>query len=158
MTSVKHRFAMLAILLATAGLVSAAEPTAGSPNAAQKTAEADIWAFEHAYWAANRDADHAKIIGAWHDEFLGWPEGEPKPIGKEAGVEFVRKNYAKPAPYSFKIEPMGIRIRGDLAVNHYLVHLTWEDGSGKKRSMRITHTLLRDGGRWKMLGGMSASP
>jgi hypothetical protein len=120
----------------------------------QRAAEAEIWALEEAYWRSNRDARQEQIIATWHDEFLGWPEGEPKPIDKKQGVRYVRKNYAEPASYSFEIERMGIRVLGNVAVNHYWVHLKWDDG--RKRSMRITHTWVREAAGWKILGGMSA--
>ncbi len=121
----------------------------------EQTAAAEIWALEQAYWEFNRDAKHEQIIGSWHDRFLGWPDGEPKPIDKQQGTRYVHKNYAKPASYTFQIEPTGIRVLADVAVNHYTVHRKWEDGS--TQSMRITHTWVRTENGWKILGGMSDS-
>ncbi|MBN1418606.1 MAG: hypothetical protein JXP34_07490 [Planctomycetes bacterium] len=45
-------------------------------------------------------------------------------------------------------------------MNHYTIHIPSKDPDGKdeERSMRITHTWLREDGVWKVLGGMSASP
>jgi hypothetical protein len=120
----------------------------------QTTAETEIWDLEQAYWEFNRDAKQEQIIATWHDKFLGWPTGEPKPINKEEGARFVRENYAQPASYTFKIERTGIRVLEDVAVNHYTIHLKEKDG--KRRSMRITHTWVRDKTGWKVLGGMSA--
>jgi ketosteroid isomerase-like protein len=156
-------------LLAMAGLtlvVRAATSASDDAGATKltveepKRAEAKIWALEDAYWEANRDADHEGIISTWHDRFLGWPEGEPRPIDKAEGARFVRENYAQPASYSFEIERTGIVVLGDVAVNHYTVHLKSPDAEeGKKlRSLRITHTLVRGRTGWKVLGGMSASP
>jgi ketosteroid isomerase-like protein len=161
--------AVLTTLLVMAGLafvvraaLSASDDAAPAKLTAreQKRAEAEIWALEDAYWKANRDADHEAIISTWHDRFLGWPEGEPKPIDKQEGARFVRENYAQPASYSFEIEPTGIVVLGNVAVNHYTVHLKSPAGEqGEKvRSLRITHTLVRDRSGWKVLGGMSASP
>ncbi len=128
-----------------------------SPAAGGETtnAEAQIWALEQAYWEFNRDAKHDEIIGTWHEQFLGWPAGEPSPIDKDSGTRYVRRNYAEPASYAFEIQRAGIRIVGNVAVNHYAVRLTEKDG--RQRSLRITHTLLRDNDGWKILGGMSAS-
>jgi len=154
----------LTALLASAGLAmlvhfafSADDSTRLPParGADATNAESQIWALEQAYWEANRDAKHSEIIGAWHEQFLGWPEGEPSPIDKESGTRYVRRNYAEPASYAFEIQRAGIRVLGDVAVNHYAVRLTGKDG--KQRSLRITHTLLRDNDGWKILGGMSAS-
>jgi len=150
-------------LLASAGLAlvvhfafSADEDPKSSTTsgANQASAESQVWAMEQAYWEFNRDAKHEQIIATWHDKFLGWPDGEPRPIDKEGGTRYVRENYAKPASYAFEIERAGIQIVGNVAVNHYLVHLIGKDG--KKRSMRITHTWVREEKGWKVLGGMSA--
>lgn len=154
---------VLTTLLAIAGLASAVHlafsaddnPKSAGPSGVNATAaESQIWALEQAYWEFNRDAKHEQIIATWHDKFLGWPDGEPRPIDKEEGIRYVQKNYAQPASYTFEIEPAGIRILGNVAVNHYAVHLKWKDG--RKRSMRITHTWILEQGRWKVLGGMSA--
>lgn len=159
---------ILTMLLAITGLALAIRPAvvaddtskAAKPTGtAQKAAEAEIWALEEAYWEYNRNADHRRIIASWHDKFLGWPDAEPKPIDKEQGASYAREKYAEPASYCFKIEPTGIQVLGNVAVNHYRVHLTSKDGNAKetKRSMRITHTWIQDGSEWKILGGMSDS-
>jgi len=131
--------------------------TADRTATGHKTAEAEIWALEQAYWEFNRDANHKGIISTWHDKFLGWPDAEPRPIDKEEGARYVREHYAKPASYSFKIEPAGIRIVGNVAVNYYTVHLKSTDAGAKQRerSMRITHTWIQGRSGWKVLGGMS---
>jgi len=137
------------------GAEEGVDPTA-TAGSAQKAAEAEIWALEQAYWEYNRDAKYERIIATWHEQFLGWPEGEPRPVDKQTGARYVRKSYAEPGAYSFEIEPAGIRVLGNVAVNHYTVRLIFKDG--KKRSMRITHTWIREKGGWKVLGGMSAGP
>ena len=156
---------ILKMLLATAYLALVApssvsadddSPSTKPTDTDQASAEARIWALEQAYWEFNRDAKQEQIIATWHDRFLGWPEGESKPIDKKEGARFVRENYAQPASYTFEIERTGIRVLGDVAVNHYAVHRKWQDG--KQRSMRITHTWVREKNGWKVLGGMSASP
>lgn len=149
----------LSLVVAPATVADGGLKTPKPTGTKQKTVEMEIWDLEQAYWEYNRDADHKRIVASWHDKFLGWPDAEPKPIDKEQGARYARKNYAKPASYSFKIEPTGIQVLGNVAVNHYRVHLTSKDGNAEetKRSMRITHTWIRDGSGWKILGGMSDS-
>ena len=53
--------------------------TADRTVTGHKTAEAEIWALEQAYWQFNRDANHEGIISTWRDKFLGWPDAEPRP-------------------------------------------------------------------------------
>ena len=155
---------ILTTLLASTGLALAVHfafsaddnsKSAKRSGANPTPAESQIWALEQAYWEFNRDAKHEQIIATWHEKFLGWPDGEPRPIDKEEGTRYVRKNYAEPASYAFEIERAGIRILGNVAVNHYAVHLKWKDG--KMRSMRITHTWVREENGWKVLGGMSTT-
>jgi ketosteroid isomerase-like protein len=119
--------------------------------------EDEIWALEQAYWESNRTADYEKIISLWDEQFLGWPGSEPMPIDMEAGQPYVRRSFPKSGTFNFEIEPAGIRVREDVAVNHYWVQLTTKDDEGRdhRRTMRITHTWIRKGGLWKLLGGMS---
>jgi ketosteroid isomerase-like protein len=118
-----------------------------------------IWSLEQAYFEHNRNADYEKIVSTWHEEFLGWPDPEPKPIDKEEGARYVRRNFKEPASFTFEIEPAGIRVVGDVAVNHYTVHFTTKDDQGReeKRSLRVTHTWIKENGEWKVLAGMSNS-
>jgi len=79
------------------------------------------------------------------------------PIDLEAGKPYVRRSFPKPGAFTFEIKPAGIRIQENVAVNHYSVHLTSKDDEGRehRRTMRITHTWIREAGLWKLLGGMS---
>ena len=143
--------AVLVVLLAC-GSGCAAPGGAGS-----RAVDDEIWSLENDYWVQNRDAAYERIVSAWHDRFLGWPGSEPKPIGKEDGPAYVRRSFPKPGAFAFEIEPAGIRAHENIVVNHYTVHLASKDerGQDQTRSMRITHTWIREGGTWKLLGGMS---
>lgn len=120
--------------------------------------EEEIWALEEAYWNANRAADHERIAAAWHEEFLGWPDAEPRPIERGEGERFIRRGYARPGAFDFEIERAGIRVLGGVAVVHYAVHLAARDEEGRetRTTLRITHTLVREEGAWRILGGMSS--
>jgi hypothetical protein len=144
--------AAVLVVLPACGFGCAAPGGAGSKAVAD-----EIWSLENDYWVQNRDAAYERIVSAWHDRFLGWPGSEPKPIGKEDGPAYVRRSFPKPGSFAFEIEPAGIRAHENIVVNHYTVHLASKDerGQDQTRSMRITHTWIREGGTWKLLGGMS---
>ena len=150
---------MVAASVTFAGAASfsgCAGPAPASPGAV--SADKDrIWALEREYWESNRAADTERISSAWHEAFLGWPQGEPVPLDKEEATSFARRSYSKPGAFTFELEPAGIRIHGDVAVVHYTVRLASKDGEGRetRSSLRITHTLVREGGAWKILGGLS---
>ena len=117
-----------------------------------------IWRLENAYYAAFLAADHETIMSLWHDGFLGWPSGEPQPGDQEAGKRYLERHYSEPATRTITVERQGIEVLDDVAINQYTVHSRWTDAAGveQDRSSKVTHTWMRDGSTWKILGGMSA--
>ena len=63
----------------------------------------------------------------------------------------------RPTSCSFKIEREGIRVLGGVALTQYTIHVHCSDPAAvaKTQSSRITHTWVKEGDRWKLLGGMS---
>ena len=47
-----------------------------TPKTSQSPEEA-IWKLEEAYWKNHTDANHAAILEAYHEDFLGWPDSHP---------------------------------------------------------------------------------
>mgnify|MGYP001555739680 CR=1 FL=1 len=112
------------------------------------TQEETIWLLEKAYISNYQNADIEAIIPFWHDRFLGWPDSLPGPADKKAVIGYTRRRNTRPGAWDFKIEPEAIRITGNIAVNHYTLHI-----SGT--TIRVTHTWIKEGDHWKILGGMS---
>lgn len=121
---------------------------AGRSGTEDNIEEKTIWILEKTYISNHQNADIEAIIPFWHDEFLGWPDSLPKPADKKAVVEYTKTKIKKPWTWDFKIEPKGIRIMGNIAVNHYILYI-----SGT--TTRITHTWIKEDNEWKILGGMS---
>jgi ketosteroid isomerase-like protein len=121
--------------------------------------EEEIWSLEEDYISYFREANHKAILSLWHPQFLGWPDSEPQPAGIERGAKFLEEKYPNPTQLIFKIKREGIRIIGDVAINHYLLISPWidEEGVERKRESRITHTWIKEGSKWRILGGMSNS-
>ncbi len=145
------------IVLSSVLAVACLHTQATSEEEKQREVEEEIWALEETYLANHRDANHERILPMWHDRFLGWPDLEPRPADKKAVTRRLERKYPEPASWTFKIERAGIRVTGNVAVNFYTVHFLKKDDAGKeqKESRRITHTWIRDGSRWTILGGMS---
>lgn len=118
----------------------------------------EIWALEEAYFANLYKANYEGVLDIVHCQFLGWPGAVPRPIDKEESARFMKLLVPKPASScTFKIERAGIRLLGEVALTQYLIHVTGCDTPGveKTQSSRITHTWVKEGARWKLLGGMS---
>lgn len=125
---------------------------------AQGDAEQFIWQQESRYIQAFRDADHKSVMALWHNNFLGWPQMEKKPISKQQGRTFLNRWYRKSGQWEFAIEPQSIQITNDIAITQYLLK-TWsakKSNSQRIKVSRIVHTWLKQDGKWKIMGGMSA--
>ena len=149
----KKTIVFLSLMLALEGL--GMQAALGEEK--QPEVEKEIWALEQTYLANHQHANHQQIIPMWHDQFLGWPDDEPKPTGIKAVTLRLRRRYPVPAAWTFTIEPGGIRVIGNVAINFYTIHFLTKDDAGQeqKRSRRVTHTWIKEGSRWKILGGMS---
>jgi hypothetical protein len=121
------------------------------------TVEEKIWALEEAYFSNLYKANYERVIALVHDQFLGWPGGLPQPIGREESSRFMKQLIPKPTACIIRIERAGIRVLGAVALTQYTLYVNCSDTVGvtKIQSSRITHTWVKEGGRWKLLGGMS---
>ena len=119
--------------------------------------EEEIWALEEAYFANLYKADYETALAIVHSQFLGWPGTVPQPIDKDGSALFMKQLISKPTSCTFKIERGGIRVLGEVALTQYIIHVNCSDTSAvaKTQSSRITHTWVKEGDSWKLLGGMS---
>lgn len=117
----------------------------------------EIWALEQAYFANLYHADYNAVLAMVHSQFLGWPSTAPQPIDKEGSARFMKQLISKPTPCTFKIERGGIRMLEEVALTQYTLHVNCGDTAtaAKPPSSRISHTWVKEGGGWKLLGGMS---
>jgi hypothetical protein len=121
------------------------------------TVEEEIWALEETYFAHFYNAHYEAVRALVHSQFLGWPGAVPQPIDREGSARFMKRLVPTPALCTFKINRAGIRVRGDVALTQYIIHVNCSDtaGAANTHSSRITHTWLKEGASWKLLGGMS---
>ena len=61
------------------------------------SAEEEIWKLEETYSKNRMDANHAAILAAYHEDFLGWPHTSPGPEHKADMPEYLKRNVAKPS-------------------------------------------------------------
>ena len=119
--------------------------------------ESQIWANEKEYISAYKSAEHTNILALLHDQFLGWPDPEERPTTKKRVAGFLQDKYPTPANWDFVIEQAGIQIHGNVVITQYVLVLMGKDEEGtiKKKATRITHTWIKEGSEWRILGGMS---
>jgi ketosteroid isomerase-like protein len=149
-----HRAISFLFLLSLAPFVQAAASPA-------RTDETQVWNLEKAYWEYVKANDLEKYRALWHDDFVGWPSISPEPVRKDKITDWITDNTSKGVKLqSYAIEQRAIKVTGDIAITHYRIKMNWTNGdtAGVDRTdaVRITHTWIRNGDTWQILGGMSA--
>jgi Domain of unknown function (DUF4440) len=120
--------------------------------------EEEIWALEEEYFTDLYKADYAGVLAIVHSQFLGWPQTEPQPIDKQGSSRFMKQLVPGPTACTFKIEREGIRVLSGVVLTQYSIQVNCNNASARTKTQitRITHTWAKEGGQWKLLGGMSA--
>lgn len=131
--------------------------SAADADNTRDTVKEEIWALEEAYFANLYKADYQGMLAIVHSQFLGWPAAMAQPIDKDESAHFMKQIVPKPTSCTFKIDRSGIRLLGEVALTQYVINVNCIDIAGikKTQSSRITHTWIKEGPRWKLLGGMS---
>lgn len=125
-------------------------------NQAQKNDEAAIWKLEEHYWNCWIKKDIEGYMSLLHEDFMGWASSLETPGDKEAAREFVQNFWSQIQLFAIEMKPCAIKIVDDVALVHYFLLLKDEDGNQMGNSYRITHTWLKQGRIWQILGGMSS--
>jgi len=137
------------ICLAAVALISAQEM-----SAVQK----EVWQMEESYWKDVKDlnADHYATL--WHENFLGWPRDRDRPVGKNDLLQFAKHKMLESHINSYEFLSKGVTVIGNVGVTQYSVKVlrTKKDGQTETFTSRVTHTWLKTGSTWQIIGGMSA--
>ena len=138
------------VLLAAASYVCAQEQ---DMSAAQK----EVWQMEETYWKDVKESNADHYASLWHPSFLGWPQDRDRPVGKTELTDGVRKKMAEVHVASYEFLSKGVTVLGNVGVTVYSVRATRapKDGKSETHTSRITHTWLKTGSTWEIIGGMS---
>jgi hypothetical protein len=122
--------------------------------------ETQVWNLEKAYWEYLKANDVEKYRALWHDDFVGWPLLDSEPVRKDQVTDWMTANISKGVKLQlFSIEQLAIQVTRETAIVHYRIKMVWA-GPGPTESntefLRITHTWLRTGNAFQIIGGMAA--
>jgi hypothetical protein len=148
------RIPVIALLLFS-GL--AAMPAPDELTGVKDTPDDTIWAQEQSYFVNLYKANYAEVVALYDEQFLGWPNGLKQPIGLEESSRFMKQLIPNPTSCTIRIDRAGIRLTGTTALTQYTLYVDCKDPSGviTTKTSRITHTWIKKGKAWKLLGGMS---
>jgi ketosteroid isomerase-like protein len=126
------------------------------------SAERAVWQLEEDYWRYVSAGDVEAYVKLWHDDFVGWPCFEWKPTGKRDIGNWVRDIRDKGWKLTYNLKPMAIQEFGDdTVVVHYAAEYVYDYGDGTRSGVdlwrKFTHTWMKTGDRWQIIGGMCAA-
>jgi ketosteroid isomerase-like protein len=120
--------------------------------------EKAIWDLERSYWHYVEANDLSAYRNLWHADFLGWPSVSATPLHKDHITDWITSQTS--TGLTFKLihfKPAAIQMSGETAVACYWTTYKWADkaGAGAERTVRVTHTWIKNGKDWQIIGGMS---
>ena len=121
-------------------------------------AQREVWHMEERYWSDLETANLEAYVGLWHEQFLGWPRDRDLPVGKTGIDEGTRRKFAAGRVVRHEILSKNVTVVGDVGVTQYGVRVFRAEANGISVTYvsRVTHTWVRTGTTWQIIGGMSA--
>jgi len=115
----------------------------------------EIWQAEQHYWVLTKQRDVEGFLALAHDRIIVWPHIVPLPIDR-ADLGEVQRTREPVA--TCEMDFHSIEVHGDAAIVYYTV-VTSSPASPpmppEKQRACITRTWVKDGGSWRLAGGMS---
>ena len=119
-------------------------------SAAQK----GVWKNVEAYWNvwAKRDLDG--FLNYFHDDYSGWFNRASLPSDKGSSRKWISHSFQTVKISVYEINPVAIKIHGNVAIVHYYFSFIRKDAEGKEsnRSGRWTDILMKQGDKWVLIG------
>ena len=124
-------------------------------SAAQK----EVWKNVNDYWALMAKGDVNGFMEYFHADYMGWDVNSPVPSTKEQSKKWITYAYQGVTVPVYEINPLAIKIYGDVAFVHYYYAMAKEAKDGKKSSEsgRWTDILMKQGNKWVMIGDHGGS-
>ena len=119
----------------------------------------EVWKNVETYWDLGFKEDLEGFMGYIHDDYSGWWNGNALPINKTSiRKEVIHKNETTQDLF-YNIQPVAIKIHGNVAIVHYYYSEVFKDVEGKEQndSGRWTDILMKQGDKWILIGDHGGS-
>lgn len=151
-----HTAALIYLLLVAGGAQTA--PSAPAPSPQENQSLSEVWSREADYWRFVKAGDVDSYVSLWHEGFIGWPCGQEHPKRKAAIGAWVQEVRDKRIKVAADFTQEGAEDFGNVVVVHYRFTRvdTYPDGrvEGRGKRSKITHTWMKVGNTWQIIGGM----
>jgi hypothetical protein len=159
------RCSVLLVILTFAGPLplaqQASSPVKSSPaTLTLSPAEQAAWKGEETYWQFQKTDERNAFLALWDERFVGRPRRTSVPVDKDKMREDLNRAPDRKV-LDYKLEPLSVReYGGNVVITLYRATVCSTDNSGKDeqtRSYRLTHTWMKTGQAWQIIGGMSSA-
>ena len=155
------RFAILLIILLAIGCTQTGDRQDLKTGGGEWTQiQKDVWEMEERYWTSLKNGDLDGYMALWHSDFIGWPRDYNRPVNRDSIGTFIKSimDRSVPGSLSYELKPYAVNVFGNIAIVFYSHHSTYENLEGERVELRerITHTWMKYGGEWTIIGGISA--
>ena len=118
------------------------------------TAQIKVWKNVEAYWDLWAARDLEGFNKYFHDDYSGWFNRADLPSTKESGLKWQTHFFQTRKVLVHQIDPVAIKIHGNVAIVHYYYSYVGTDAEGKERirSGRWTDILMKQGDNWVVIG------
>jgi ketosteroid isomerase-like protein len=128
----------------------------GTPSYAHDWSDAQVgvWNDVEKYWELSANEDLEGFMSYFHDDFLGWAQGQWFPTNKADRRADIERSFETSESVFYALKPAGIKIHGDVAIVHYYFTDTSKDAKGEEETVsgHWTDILMKQGDKWVMIG------
>lgn len=131
-------------------VLSAAPLTAGDWSKDQE----EVWKTVETYTSLAAAGDVEGFLSYFHKDYAGWSYDAQIPYGVESVRKWAGYFLPKREMLVYEITPVAIKVHGNFAFVHYYYTQAYKDSEGKMKyeTGRWTDILMKDGGKWVMIG------
>jgi ketosteroid isomerase-like protein len=150
----RRLLAICVALLSANGASASAAESASAPDPAKEAIRAEIWSKEQMIYAGRSRGDLTPYVANTSRNYVSWPPTVKAPMGydKLAAVTVPPNSNHEQLTMTF----MDFALSGDTAVIYYRNHMTRRaNGDPVDLTYDVTHTWTREGGVWRVIGGMA---
>jgi len=118
------------------------------------TDQKDVWKNVETYWDLGAKGDVEGFLEYVHSNFSGWNNSAHLPDDRATHVKFIKFYQPKTKTLLYNIQPLAIKIHGNVAIVHYSYISVFMYGEEKEKSVqgRWTDILIKQGDKWIMIG------
>jgi ketosteroid isomerase-like protein len=152
-------FSFLSVLAFLALVTAQSEAGAQStdPGQAWTPDQQEVWNTVETLWRVSSAGDLDSWFALVSDDFRGWSNADPAPVGKETARHRASLRVWKRIFYH--VHPLAIDIHGDVAIVFYTFSTESEypDGSRTTATGKWTDVFRKQGDRWLLIADAGGS-